>query len=204
MNIRTLTYSLWHRLEDGTIPDDSRFTYRELKGYIRSAIASAMKRNFFENLNADDFRYGDDSVVTTYTNIPVFTEPDTGLQYIELPAQTVSIAGGRNIDIHDRNPLSNWANEFIPIRREEHFVAKLQTPIPCVINFFRKGKKVYFMGNLDSSVVDVTQSYSLPINDEADLALPPEYELDIIAQALELVAPKIAQADKENNGVHDN
>lgn len=199
-SVKMLVSAIHRRLSNGDVTDDSRFTYRELRLHVRSQIGVALKRNFYEALNADDFRYGDDSVTTTYTDVPVLTEQRTGLKYLEIPAQTVSLGTMRGIDVHDSNPISKYNTTFIPVRNEEVFVGSLQPNIPCIVEYFRKGTKLYFKGVVDQEALDVTQKYSLPTNDDVELNLPPEYEDLVIAGVLELLAPKLANRDTQNDG----
>ena len=111
MNIKTLTYLLWRRVDGGIPTDDSRYTYRELKSYIVAGIASALKSSYFEQRNLEDYKYGDDSITTTYKTT-IQTDSETGLKYVPLENKTISIAGGRFTNINSINPIGKYAKNF--------------------------------------------------------------------------------------------
>lgn len=198
--IKTLVYGIWKELDALTPTDDSRYTYRQIKEVVTGAIADALKRDFYEQRNADEFIYGNANYTATYKNIPVQTDTN-GLKYVEIPAKTISIPGGRDIDIHPSNHVSLWAKEFIPVRREEVFLGKLQNNVPCVILYYKEdGKAYFFNGVVDDTSLNVTMYYSIPEDDEAEINMPEEFKNLIIQTGVQTLAPQIRPADHNNDG----
>lgn len=196
--VRDLTFRLWRRLENGDIPDDSRFTYKELSGYIKSAIAGALKANFFENLNANEYRYAGDFTKTTPKTVDT---DDNGLQYVNIPYSTIKVPNNnRFLSITSTNPVSRFSVNYIPMREEEVFVAKLQPDVPGVVLFYTQQDKIFFYNNnVSDTTVNVHQKYTIPNDDDADIGLT-ESENQIIEAALRLLGqPTIS--DRDNNGV---
>lgn len=194
---------LWRNLEGGDIPDDSRFSEAELEKYIRGGLAQAMKQSFYEQLNVDSYRYGDDSISITYT-VPVLK--DTGeygiLPYITLPADSISIPGGRSIDITDANPVSRNATTYLPQRVEEVFVGKFQPQVPCVVLYYMEGDKVvFFNGTVGSDEVRVRQRYAIPKDKDQELNFPQDFQNVILAEAIRLCNSEIKPQDRANDGV---
>lgn len=201
-SIKSLTYRLWRHLEGGNIPDDSRFTYRELTGYTRGGIASALKANYFEHLNLDDYRYGDDGISATYSVSVIHDDSKHGgLPYLTLPAKPISLPGNRGVSITEKNRVSTWATMYVPVRQEEVFVGRLQPTIPCVIQYYRTGSDiVFFNGEAAVGDLSVNIKYGLPADDEAELNMPEEFHNDVIAAAVRLCNGEIRPVDDVNDG----
>lgn len=201
--LKEIVYRLWHKLEGhNQISDDSKYTYRELRGYVRSGIANALKNSYFEQRNLEDFKYGDDSLSASYL-ADVLTDSDKQLQYVELTSKTISIAGNRFTDINSANPVSAFATMYVPIRLEERFVAGLQK-VPCMNYFYKEDGRAYFYGKkVNEAQVLVTDRYSLPNDDDKELGLPEEFENQVLEQAFRLLMP-VLPADRENNGISQN
>lgn len=203
MTIKNLIYKLWRRLSGGNIPDDSPYTYKELRGYIVGGVLETLKANYYEQLNSNEYRYGSDDITTTSTE-EVKTDEATGLKYVDIPFQTIKVAGNRMLSITSPNPISTSAIRYVPVREEEVFVTNLQPPIPCVVLYYRSDNKAYFFNqkNLDKEV-KINQKYALPTDDEADLILP-ESENIIIERALRLFGMLQIPSDGNNDGSANN
>lgn len=198
-SIKDLVYRLWDRLDGGLATDDSAHTYRELKGYITSGIALALKQNFYESLNADEYRYGSDNISITITQ-QVEEDAVTGLKYVDIPFKTINVAGNRLNSITSPNPVQRGATRYTPQRKEEVFVGSLQPKVPCVVLYYKEDNKFYFYnGDVKDTNVKVTQKYALPTDDEVDLGLD-EYENQILQQAMSLTM-QVLPSDRSNDGV---
>jgi len=200
-SIRTLVFQLWRKLENGNIPDDTRFTFRELKGYVVSGIAKALRDSYFEQRNLEDYKYGDDSITTTYKTA-IQTDSETGLKYVPLTNKTISMAGGRFTMINSINPVGKLAKTYVPIRLEERIVVSKQPCVPNVVYFYKENGKAYFYGEqVTESSVYVSDRYAIPNDDDAELTLPAEFENNVLQQALQLLIPAQFPSDRQNNGV---
>lgn len=201
-NIKELTYKLWAKLDGGVhITDDSKYSYRELRGYIISGIARALRDSYFEQRNLEDYKYGDDSITTTYKTT-IQTDSETGLKYVPLENKTISIAGGRFTMINSINPIGKYAKTYTPIRLEERIIVANQPCVPNVVYFYKQDGKAFFYGeNPTEASVYVSDRYAIPNDDEAELTLPTEFENIVIQQALQLLLPNQVLSDRQNNGV---
>lgn len=200
--IKELTYKLWMRLEGGQIPDDTRYTYRELKSYIVSGIALSLKTSYFEQRNLEDFKYGDDSISVTYT-ANVLQDSNTEEYYSEFTGETISIAGNRFITVSSTGK-DRFSTTFVPLRHEEVFISKFQPTIPCIVPFYKENNRIkYIVRNMRDSQVKITERYSVNTNDDAQLTLPLEFENMVVSEAFKLIMPPVV-ADRENNGIPNN
>lgn len=201
-NIKELTYKLWAKLDGGVqITDDSKYSYRELRGYIVSGIARSLRDSYFEQRNLEDYKYGDDSITTTYKTT-IQTDIETGLKYIPLENKTISVAGGRFTNISSINPIGKYAKNYVPIRLEERIIVANQPCVPNVVYFYKQDGKAFFYGeNPTEASVYVSDRYAIPTDDEAELTLPAEFENNVLQQALQLLVPAQFNSDRQNNGV---
>lgn len=201
-SIKTLTFLLWRRLSGGDIPTDSPWTFKELREYIVAGVLEGLKANYYEQLNSNEYRYGADDITTTTTQ-QVKVDDVTGLQYVDVPLQSIKVAGNRMLSITSSNPVAVTAVRYVPVRREEVFVANLQPPIPCVVQYYREDGKAFFFGSkVDEKSLKVNQKYTLPTDDDAELTLP-ESEGAIIERALRLLGQQFP-ADRNIDGVPNN
>lgn len=202
-SLREITYRLWRRLEGANIPDDTKYTYRELKGYVTSGYKQALKNSYLEQRNVEDFKYGDDSISFSYT-APLLNDEAKELSYIELRGKPISFAGNRFVDINSANPASIFAQDYFPVRKEEVFLIRKQNDIPCMTYFYKEDKKAYFFGKeVKEQEVHVTERYSLSDDDDSDTGLPEEIENQAFELAYRLLVP-VAPADRANDGVSNN
>lgn len=201
MTTEEIVYAIWRKLEGGFIPDDTRYTYRELRLHVRGALAEALKQDYFAQLNADEFRYVGDSISVRY-KAAVSVNPDTGLKTITIPATQINVPSSlRNLSITSLNPVSLFATKFIPVRAEEVFVGQLQPPIPCAVLYYQTGKNIeFYNAEFDDESVMVTQKYALPKDDKVDLGIPEEALPNIIKLVEQQLNPQRA-SDRDNNGV---
>lgn len=196
-----MVFKLWMNLDGGLPADDSRYTYKELRLYVRSAIAIGLKQNFYENLNSDEYRYGADNISVT-SKVEVKYEDATGLNYIDAPTETISVAGNRLTSISSPNPFARYAITYVPIRQEELIHVRNQPSIPCVIMFYRDGNKLYFLnGEVKDKEVKLTQKYTIPEDDNTELSIPEDIENGIIDIARRLILNPVIPSDRNNDGV---
>lgn len=200
--LKELTYRVWRILDGGNIADDSRFTYREIRDTVRSAIFSVLKANYFETRNSEDeFKYGNDDI---FQELIIETKIDdsTCLPYIDV-SQSISVpATNRLLSISDINPYSRASKKYIPVRKEERFVGQLQPPIPKTVLYERTGGRIYFFNDTvkEGTPLKVVQKYAITDNDDEELNIPSEYELQIIDAVTKLLDREIRLHDISNDG----
>jgi len=198
--IREIVFRIHRKLDGGFITDDSKYTYRELRGYVVSGIANALKQSYLEQRNLEDFKYGDDTITTSYKT-SVLTDAETGLKYVALANTTISIAGGRFTLINSVNPVGKFARIYAPIRLEERIVVANQPCIPNLTYYYKENDRAYFYGEQTTEAeVYVSDRYAIPSDDDAELNMPVEFENQVILSALQILAPTQFPQDLQNNG----
>jgi hypothetical protein len=199
--IKELVFRLHRKLDGGSITDDSKYTYKELLGYIRSGLKALMKTPYYEALNLDDSRYGADNVSVTTTNT-ISLDTVTGLKYITTTNETIAVAGNRQVNITSANPVSRYAVTYIPIRQEEVLVNRLQDQIPCVVLFYREGNRFYlFNGETKEKTVKLTERYAIPTDEDAEIVGGEDVANQVIQQAMQLLMNGQVPSDRSNDGV---
>lgn len=189
---------VWRNLEGGFIPDDTRFTKREITVYVRSGIAQALKENMFELLNNSEFKYFSGYGKSSQKEVKVDEE---GVQYIDSPDKSLAIGGMRNYNISDPNPFSRWATIYVAIRPEEVTVQKLQANIPNVIQYTIKDNKIlFFNGIVKTDKVNLTQTLVIPDSDDDDFDIPEEVVSRAITIAIGLAERELKVTDRTIDG----
>ena len=202
INIKSLVYTLWRKLDGGEPSDDSKYNYSELKGYIRSGLKALMKLGYYNDINGDEFRYGADNLSVTTTNT-IALDSVTGLKYITTTNETIVVAGNRQVNITSSNPVARFAVNYIPIRQEEVLVNRLQDQIPCVVLYYREGNRYYlFNGETKEKTVKLTERYAIPTDDTAEIVGGEDVANQVIQQALQIIMNGQVPSDKENNGTN--
>lgn len=201
--VRKLVYLLWRHLEGGNVPDDTRYTYRQLREHVRSGVAEAVKAAYYEQLNLQEFRYGEDSVVVTF-DLPIIHDDSKygKLPYATLPVKTIPLPGGRGVTVGERNRVSSWATQYVPVRQEEVFVGRLQPPVPCVVQFYRAGDDfIFFNGKVDARELTFTVKYALPgEDDDQEINLPEDFVNRLVSIAAQICNGQIRPTDTVNDG----
>jgi hypothetical protein len=203
MTVKEIIFALWRKLSNGDIPDDSPYTYNELRIYVRSGLRTLMEDSYYKDINNDDTRYGADNISVTTTNT-INTDATTGLKYITTTNSTVSVGGNRQVSITSANPVSRYAVNYIPIRQEEVLVNRLQDQIPCVVLYYREGDRFYFFnGETKDKTVKLTERYAIPSDDEAEIEGGTGIASRVIAAALQILMSVQVPADKNNDGTNN-
>lgn len=191
---------VWRNLEGGFIPDDTRFTKREITVYVRAGISQALKENMFELLNNSEFKYFSGYGKTTTKTVK--TDPTTEVQYIDSPDKSLAIGGMRNYDISSANPFSLWAVNYVAVRPEEVFVLKGQPSIPNVILYTVKDNKImFFNGIVTDKEVTLTQKLVIPDSDDDEFDIPEEVVARAVTLAIGLAEREVKETDRAIDGV---
>jgi hypothetical protein len=200
MTVKEIIFALWRKLSNGDIPDDSPYTYNELRIYVRSGLRTLMEDSYYKDINNDDTRYGADNISVTTTNT-INTDDTTGLKYITTTNSTVSVGGNRQVSITSANPVARFSTQYIPIRQEEVLVNRLQDQIPCVVLYYREGDRFYFFnGETKDKTVKLTERYAIPSDDEAEIEGGTGIASRVIAAALQILMSVQVPSDKNNDG----
>lgn len=206
--IKELVYSVWAKL-DGTveITADSRFTYRQIRIEVKSAIASAMRDEKYLLSNMEDSsKYGSDVYGQMYEGLPVVLDPVLKLKYIQLPCELVPIHDGRQVSIYPNSGFNfNSSAIFLPISKQEQFINRFQSALPEATMFFVSGKsRVYFTDQgriLTESVLNAFTKFSIPLDDNIEVGAPSGDISKITLTAYQSLAPEIKQIDQTIDGI---
>lgn len=190
---------VWRNLEGGFIPDDTRFTKREITLYVRGGISQALKEYNFELLNNSEFKYFSGYAKTTKKEVK--TDPDTDLQYIDSPDKSLAIGGVRNYNISSANPFSRWAVNYVFIRQEEVLVGKLQPNVPNVIQCVIHDNKILFTnGTTTDKQVTLSQKLVIPDSDDDEFDIPEEIVSRAVSIAIMTAERELKPTDRAIDG----
>lgn len=200
--VKELAYALLEMVNGGMPTDDSKINYRVARLHIRNGLGFYLRRKNFEESNQSESNYTSESNSITKA-VEVKSDPESGLQYVDLIGESVDLGGMRSYSLSSTNPLSRWSIKFVPITKNELFVQGYLPNIPDVIQFYKDGNRLYLRGYTSDATLSLTQKNV--ISDDDDDEIPSDLAQPALEHAYRL-AMGIVQipSDKDNNGVSNN
>lgn len=205
MILKDIVYTIWRELEGGYIPDDTRFTYKNIRTVVVGAIGEAALELSMRLRNADP----DDPYPTYYNEYQSEVKYDakTNNYYAELKGKPITFNGTRSYDVVPaEDSFHLHAIDFLPTTPKEWFSIKKLPRIPSVIHYLIGTKRINFMSTVDEgSFVTISQGFSVPTagGEEEDLAtnIPDELGRTIITNSLVILRDQLRPSDRANDGV---
>lgn len=210
-SIKKLTYMAWGILDGNIeISSESRFTYRQIKEAIKSAVALAVRDDKFLLTNIEDSsKYGSDSFSQVYEGLDVKLDIVSKQKYIDLPCELIPTHDGRQVSIYPNVDYDfNEEQMFLPITRQEAFINRHQSSLPDASMFYVSGRKrvIFTDGGkqVNQSKLNAVVKLAIPDDDDADLNAP-NYDFNkIVFNACQTLNPQIKPLDNALDGVPNN
>lgn len=206
--IKELIYSVWAKLDGSTaITADSRFTYRQIKIEVKSAIAAAIRDEKYTTSNFEDStKYGSDVYLQTYEGLPVLFDPVLKLKYLQLPCELIPIYDGRQVSIYPNSGFNyNSSALFLPITKQEQLINRFQSALPDASMFYVSGKsRVYFTNQgrvLDEIQLNALVRFAIPNDDDVEVGAPSGDISKITLNAYQSLMPEVKPTDQTIDGV---
>lgn len=200
--IKELSYLLLDMVNGGLPTDDSKINYRVAKAYVKNAVGYFLRRRYWEDkANSEDNYVG--STVTKKQEVKYDENLDQ--YYVEVLGESIEDTM-KSYSISSQNVNSRWAVRFAPISEQELFNQSfLKARIPNLVQFYKRGGKLYFTNNVPEGLglVVLSQSNVIPSND--DDSVPSDIASDAIDRAYRQVYAEIViNSDRFNDGVPQN
>lgn len=205
MNLKDIIYTLWRELEGGFIPDDTRYTYKNIRVVVLASIGEAALELAMRLRNADP----DDPYPTYYSEYEADIKFDSkgNNYYAELQGKPISFNGIRNYDVTpSENSFHLHAIDFLPTTHKEWFALKKLPRIPKVVHYIVGTTRMYFMENLEEGdLITVSQGFSVPTiggeDEDVTTNIPDEIARKVLADSLIILNQEVRQSDRANDGV---
>jgi hypothetical protein len=194
------------RLYYGGIPsDDANLTENEVNLYINQAIAYVAKVNYTDAIKLDGVETVSDAFYSTFKNLAITKDTDTGYYSTTLPHPPVGLSRGYGIS-SVTFPVSSGvlAKAPTPISpREIEFIEQIKIP-PSKVFYWAEGNKLWFKSytNLVGKFAIVRMVSAENSDTTAELNVPAEYISDMINWILnQLKVRKGMPEDTTNDGL---
>jgi len=188
----------------GTRSDDAQYSLRFIAELIANEVAWYARKNAFENSNAGEVTYSNDTFIVTYKNKPLQTDSTLGIKYIQL--SSIPTALPNNQEIQKVWPVGNQKVFFIPLSNHQLFS---QSMLPSM-----RGFMTYYIENGNMYFPDLTPLFTANINYnmvagfpegnllDAALSIPKNYETEITDKILaKLNSERNVQRDVLNDAI---
>jgi len=193
------------RLYYGGIPsDDSNLTEKEVNHYINQAIAYIAKANYTDSIKIDGIETVSDAFYTTFKNLLVAKDNDTGYYYATLPEPPIGLARGygiASVTFPINTGLAKAPTAVSP--REVDYIEQIKLP-PSKIFYWAEGNKLWMKSytNLIGKYAIVRMISSENSDMTAELNVPAEYISDMINWIMnQLRVRKQMPEDTTNDGI---
>lgn len=162
----------------GIPPQEASFSIRFIAQLISEEYAAIARQNAFENSNAGDVTYSNDTFIATFSNITVLSDTTLLTRYINLPS--IPTALPNNQEIQKVWPVGARKVQIIPITNRSKFSQDLLPPIKNQVLYYIQDGKLIFDNNtaFDFAAVNVNMIGAMPDGYLLDqvLLLPKGYE----------------------------
>lgn len=188
----------------GTPSDDANLTENEVNIYINQAIAYFAKVNYSDAINLDGIETVGDAFYSTFKNLPITKDNDTGYYSTTLPHPPLGLARGYGISTVTFPVSTGLAKAPTPISpREVDYIEQVKLP-PSKIFYWAEGNKLWFKSytNLVGKFAIVRMITAENSDKTAELNVPAEYISDIINWIMnQLRVRKGMPEDTTNDGL---
>jgi len=188
----------------GTPSDDSNLTEKEVNHYINQAIAYIAKVNYTDAIKIDGIETVSDAFYTTFKNLAVAKDNDTGYYYATLPQPPLGLSRGygiASVTFPVNTGLAKAPTAVSP--REVDYIEQIKLP-PSKIFYWAEGNKLWMKSytNLVGRFAIVRMISAENSDMTAELNVPSEYISDIINWIMDqLKIRKQMPEDTTNDGV---
>ena len=193
------------RLYYGGIPsDDSNLTENEVNRYINQAIAYIAKVNYTDSIKLDGVETVSDAFYSTFKNLSILKDNDTGYYYATLPHPPLGLSRGYGISTVTFPVNTGLAKAPTAVSpREVDYIEQIKLP-PSKIFYWAEGGKLWFKSytNLVGRLAIVRMISAENSDLTSELNVPAEYISDMINWIMDqLKFRKQMAEDTTNDGI---
>lgn len=162
----------------GVPPQEASFSLRFVAQLISEEYAAITRQNAFENSNAQEVTYSNDTFIATFSNITVLTDTTLLVRYINLPS--IPTALPNNQEIQKVWPVGARKVQIIPITNRSKFSQDMLPPLRNKVLYYIENGRLVFDNNtyFDFTAVNVNMIGAMPDGYLLDqiLLIPKNYE----------------------------
>lgn len=162
----------------GVPPQEAEFSLRFVSQLISEEYAAITRLNAFENSNASEVTYSNDTFIATFSNITVQYDSTLLVRYINLPS--IPTALPNNQEIEKVWPVGARKVQIIPITNRSKFSQDMLPPVRNKVLYYIENGRLVFDNTtyFDFDAVNVNMIGAMPDGYLLDqtLLIPKNYE----------------------------
>ena len=183
--IRTMLYS-------GIPQDDASFSLRYIAELVAQEVAVQARKNAFENSNAGETTYANDTFTSTFTNVSVLFDSTLKQKYSVLPQ--IPTALPNNQEIVSITPLGiiGRRRQIVLMKNKDKFMQDMLPPVRGFILAYIEDGKLYY-DNIQEYMftsVNITMVGAISSTGDllsANLNVPKNVESEIIGKIFQML-----------------
>jgi hypothetical protein len=190
----------------GQRSDDSNFSLKHVAQLISEEWAAIARQNAFENSNAGETTYANDTFIATFKNIAVQTDDLTGDTYIQLPAIPTALPS--NQEVQKIIPILNGKvipkKQIVLMPNRAKFAQDMLPPVMGFVTAYIEDTKIVFDNTIEYnfSAVNINLIGAMPDGALLDtvLQLPKNYEALLSEK---VIARLMSTANRQRDTLND-
>lgn len=170
----------------GIRSDRSQYSLRFIAELIANEVAFFARKNAFENSNAGEVTYANDTFITTYKSLPVLNDTVLGQQYVVLPSTPTALPN--NQEIQKVWPTGTKQRQIVPIANHSKFSQDMLPTIRGMVLYYIENNNLVFVNPsaFSFAAVNINMVGGFPEGNllDAILSVPKNYETEITDKIL--------------------
>ena len=172
-------------LGSGIVSDDFNFSLRYIAELVAQEVAFQARKNAFENSNAGETTYSNDTFTSTFTNVAVTIDTVLNQKYSVLPQIPSALPNNQEIVSISPLGIKGRRRQIVLMKNKDKFMQDMLEPIRGFILAYIENGNLYY-DNVQEymfSAVNITMIGAVSSTGDlldAILNVPKSVELDII------------------------
>lgn len=191
----------------GKSSDDANYSVRYFAEQIAMEVAEMATINAFQNSNAGETAYANDTFTSTFTNIPVLTDAVRLERYSVLPQMPAALPNNQEITNITPLGVKGGKKQVVPMKGKDKFMQDiLGAPKGFILYYIQDGKIFYdCVEEYMFTAVNITMIGAISTTGnlvDAPLNIPKNFEGKIMDKILSRLLPaKMIPQDNLNDGI---
>jgi hypothetical protein len=196
--IRTMLYG-------GVPSDDASFSLRYIAELVAQEVAFQARKNAFENSNAGETTYANDTFTSTFTNVSVLFDSTLKQKYSVLPQIPAALPNNQEITSITPLGIIGRRRQIVMMKNKDKFMQDMLPPVRGFILAYIEDGKLYYDNVQEYMFTSVNITMVGAISSTGDLLsanlnVPKSVESEIVSKLFQLLrASKSLPTDVMND-----
>lgn len=196
--IRTMLYG-------GVPSDDASFSLRYIAELVAQEVAFQARKNAFENSNAGETTYANDTFTSTFTNVSVLFDSTLKQKYSVLPQIPAALPNNQEITSITPLGIIGRRRQIVMMKNKDKFMQDMLPPVRGFILAYIEDGRLYYDNVQEYMFTSVNITMVGAISSTGDLLtaklnVPKSVESEIVSKLFQLLrASKSLPTDVMND-----